>query len=257
MDDIVKSRSQLLEEAARMYTERAKIRSVGFELLQQQINFEHLIDHSPAAILTFHPNGTVCSFSQGAEILFGYEALDVINRCASFLIPDANLPIDGLMAYLNKRGQQPVNQWDSPIIARHADNSLLYLTTEISELRGASGFQQMLVVFQNITKQKIAEQEYARYTANIEALVAELKDELRFSKECEANAGFAEKDALALIASELSQPLERLNDETKSGLATALSKKKFAALVPRFKLIQQEAALLTDFIESLNPRDLD
>ncbi len=257
MDDIVKNRSQLLEEAARMHTERAKIRSVGFELLQQQINFEHLIDHSPAAILTFNPGGTVCSFSKGAEILFGYEVLDVINRYASFLVPDANLPVDGLMAYMSKRGEQQINQWHSPVIARHANNSLLYLTADISELSGASGFQQMLVAFQDITKQKIAEQEYARYTANIEALVAELKDELRFSKECEANAGFAEKDALALIASELNQPLERLNDETKSGLATALSKKNFAALVPHFKSIQQEATLLTDFIGSLNPKNSD
>lgn len=257
MDDIAKSRSQLLEETARMHRERAKIRSVGFELLQQQTNFEHLIYHSPAAILTFHPDGTVCSFSKGAEILFGYEELDVINRYASFLIPDLNLPVDGLMAYMSKRGQPPVNQWDSPIIARHADNSLLYLTAEISELGGASGFQQMLVVFQNITKQKIAEQEYACYTANIEALVAELKDELRFSKECEANAGFSEKDALALMASELSQSLERLNDEIENGLTIASSKKKFAALMQHFKSIQQEATLLTDFIGSLNPKNLD
>ncbi len=253
MDDIAKSRSQLLEEAARMYTERAKIRSVGFELLQQQTNIEHLIYHSPAAILTFHLDGTVCSFSRGAEILFGYEALDVINRYASFLIPDLNLPVDGLMAYMSNRGQQQVNQWDSPIIARHADNSLLYLTAEISELRRGASFQQMLVVFHNITKQKIAEQEYARYTTNIEALVAELKDELRLYKGSESSTEFAEKDALALIVRELSQPLESLIGEVKRGLATALSKKKFAALVPRFKSIQQETTLLTEFIESLAP----
>jgi PAS domain S-box-containing protein len=251
MDDVAKNRSQLIEEAARMHHERIEIRSVGFELLQQQINFEHLIYQSSAAILTFHPDGTICSFSRGAEKLFGYEELDVTNHYANFLVPDANLQVDGLKSYLNGR-KETCSQWESPIVARHADNSLLYLTADISEINGAQGFQEMLVVFQNITKQKIAEQESARYTANIENLVAELKDELRLSKESAANAGFAEKEAVAIVLNEFQQPLERVGCEIKKGLGVASSKKKYSALIRYFESIKQEVELLNEFIGSIN-----
>jgi len=249
MDDIAKSRSQLIKDAARMHLERIEIRSVGFELLQQQTNFEHLIYSSSAAILTFHPDGTICSFSAGAERLFGYDELDVTNRYASFLVPDANLAIDGLVGYLSHVVKSPVSQWESPIIARHADNSLLYLTADLSEVNGASGFQQMLVVFQNITRQKIAEQEYARYTSNIEGLVAELKDELRLSNESVANAGFAEKDALAMVVSELNQPLKKIVDELNRGLKVTSNKKKYGALAHRFESIQRETDLLYKMLD--------
>ncbi len=249
MDDIAKSRSQLIEDTARMYQERIEIRSVGFELLQQQTNFEQLLYSSPAVILTFNPNGTLCSFSEGAERLFGYEELDVINRCVDFLMPDLNLPVDGLMDFFSQRAVQQVDQWHSPIVARHVDNSVLYLTADISEVGGATGFQQMLVVLQNITKQKIAEQEYARYTTNLERLIGDLKDELRLSKESAVNAGFAEEDALAVVVNELSQPLKRLLGEVKKGLDSASNRKKYSCLVQYFKSIESEGEALSRMLD--------
>ena len=246
MDDIAKSRSQLIEDTARLHHERIEIRSAGFELLQQQTNFEQLIYASQAPIVTFHADGTICSFSAGAERLFGYEELDIANRCADFLVPDANLSVDGLMGFLSTRREQAINQWQLPIMARHADNSLLYLTADVSEVTGISGFHQMLVVFQDITKQKMAEQEYASYTNNLEGLVAELNDELRLSKESAANAGFAEQDALAIVVNELGEPLSRVLAEASKGLSVTTNKRRYSALVKHFKSIEGEVNVLLE-----------
>lgn len=256
MDDIAKSRSQLIEDAAKSHLERMEIRSTGFELLQQQTNFEHLIYTSQAAIITFHSDGTLYSFSAGAERLFGYDELDVVNRCINFLTPDIALSSDGLMDFLRERAKESTNQWLSPIIARHADNSLIYLTADVSEVVGISGFQQMLVVFHDITKPKMAELEYASYTNNLENLITELNDELRISQESATNAGFAERDALAFVVHELSEPLDQVVTEATQGLATVVNKSRYSVLVHHFEKIESAAQLLKESLANLADDEL-
>src|SRR5689334_18153332 len=75
-------------------------------LVNQQILFESIINFTDDAILTKTLDGIVTSWNRGAEILFGYEAEEMIGRHISAIIPAEYLHEEQEIISKIKKGEQ-------------------------------------------------------------------------------------------------------------------------------------------------------
>ena len=238
MDKITQS-SDLTDDLACDYYSRSQIRKVGLDLLQEQMLSEQLLRESGAAIVRINADDTIGAFSAGAELLFGYDELDLINRPARFLIPECLAHEGGLRGYLSNRGADRVNQWDEPIQARRNDGNELLLTAEISQANAVCGSPYMLVMFHDITRQKQAEQEHHKNRVNLERLVVELRDELRELKHDAEMERKAMENAQLSIKEGLRGPMEKILHKVTTSLRVSKSE-EHKGFARRFKFIERE-----------------
>ena len=237
MDEITQS-SDMTDDLTCGYYRRSQIRKVGLDLLQEQMLSEQLLRESGAAIVRINADDTIGAFSAGAELLFGYDELDLINRPARFLIPECLAHVDGLRGYLSNRSAD-VDQWDEPIQARRNDGSELLLTAEISQVNAVCGSPYMLVMFHDITRQKRAEQEHHKNRLNLERLVIELRDELRELKHDAEMERKAMERARLGIKQGLRGPLEKILHKVTTSLRVSQSE-EHKGFARRFKFIERE-----------------
>ncbi|MBL3599198.1 MAG: PAS domain S-box protein [gamma proteobacterium endosymbiont of Lamellibrachia anaximandri] len=224
MDDVGKSRNELIEEVTRLHRVRHHVRQTGFEALQEQVRLQEMLRESMDAIVMFDADGLVQLFSRGAEQLFGCEEADVLSRSLDGWIPCPPAFGEDVPRYLADVCASKADLFQHPVEVSNATGEKRKLTVTVSlSGRGKSpaehDYHSALCIFQDITRQKHALQEVGAYRDNLESLVKDLSNELRVSKEDLSLASHAEQDAVELLLQEIRAPLGRILDVANAAAA--------------------------------------
>jgi PAS domain S-box-containing protein len=95
-----------------------------------------IVESSDDAIVSKDLTGTITSWNQGAERLFGYSADEAIGRSITMLIPSDRLSEEDMVLARIRRGER-VEHFDT--IRRRKDGSLVDVSLTISPIRDAGG----------------------------------------------------------------------------------------------------------------------
>jgi PAS domain S-box-containing protein len=116
-----------------------------------------IIESSDDAILAKDLNGTIMSWNEGAQRLFGYTAEEVIGRPVTILIPVDRHDEEPLILSRIRRGDR-IDHYDT--IRRRKDGSLVEISLSISPIRNSKGeIVGASKIARNITERRRAEEQ--------------------------------------------------------------------------------------------------
>src|SRR2546423_12946929 len=116
-----------------------------------------VIESSDDAIITKDLNGTIDSWNNGAERLFGYKAAEVIGKPVSILIPADRQDEEPQILSRLRRGER-IEHYET--IRRRKDGKLVDISLTVSPVRGADGWViGASKIARDITEQKAAQRE--------------------------------------------------------------------------------------------------
>jgi PAS domain S-box-containing protein len=227
MDDIAKSRGELVEEVSRIHRSRYRIRMAGLELLQEQTRTRTLLRESPDAIVICDADGSIQLFSRGAETLFGYDELDLLNRPLESILfcPESyGGDVPRYLSRLRKAQADPTRQL---LEAYHRNGDKLLLEFSLSlvsidelleeELSTPTGdYQAAMCIFHDVTLQRQAFEEMSAHHINLERLVQEMREELHAAESESRLADPQAAAALELMMQEVLEPLSNIVDLARS-----------------------------------------
>ena len=95
-----------------------------------------IVESSDDAIVSKDLTGTITSWNQGAERLFGYSADEAIGRSITMVIPQERLPEEDLVLSKIRRGER-VDHFDT--VRRRKDGTFVDISLTVSPIRDASG----------------------------------------------------------------------------------------------------------------------
>jgi PAS domain S-box-containing protein len=121
-----------------------------------RLRLASIVESSDDAIISKNLDGTILSWNQGAERLYGYNAEEVIGKPISLLIPtDHPDELPGIMARL-KRGER-LGHFETVRVRK--DGKLVEVVVSISPLKNASGeIVGASVIARDISERRRAEQ---------------------------------------------------------------------------------------------------
>lgn len=108
-------------------------RSALFEEAQR---FTAIVDSSDDAILTKDLNGTIMSWNQGAERLFGYRADEIIGKPVTTLMPSDRHDEEPNILLRIRTGEK-IDHYET--VRRHKDGSLIEISLTVSPIHNREG----------------------------------------------------------------------------------------------------------------------
>lgn len=137
-----------------------------------------VVESSDDSIITMNLDGTIETWNQGAERIFGYTAAEAVGRTMAFLRPPETEEDDeAVFKRLIQRGQR-IDHYETR--RRHKDGRILDISLTISPLIDTAGrLAGYSKISRDITERKQAEQTILRLNAELEQRVEERTAELR------------------------------------------------------------------------------
>ncbi len=100
----------------------------------RQQRLENILDNAAEAIITIDEQGSIESFNNAAERLFGYRDHEVLGRNVSELIPAPRQSLhQGYLAYLLKTSETNVTGSDREVEAQRKDGTRIPVSLKVSE----------------------------------------------------------------------------------------------------------------------------
>ena len=125
-----------------------------------------IVDSSDDAIISKDLDGTITSWNNGAERLFGYVAAETIGKPITMLIPEERLDEEPKILERLRQGQR-VDHFET--IRRRKDGTLLDISLTISPIRNAAGaIIGASKIARDITERKRADAEIRRVNQDLE-----------------------------------------------------------------------------------------
>jgi two-component system, sensor histidine kinase and response regulator len=176
-----------------------------------------IVEFSDDAIVSVAIDGTITSWNQGAERLFGFTSLEMIGRPSAELIPEER---EGERAGLMGRVERGETVLNFETQRRHKNGNLIDIAATISPIRDASGAViGASKVVRDITAQKRSEQTIARYTMELELKSHALEE----AKEAAEHAARQKSEFLANMSHEIRTPMNGIVGMNNLLMDTALN----------------------------------
>jgi len=159
----------------------------------ESLKLAAIVESSDHAIVSTQLDGTVTSWNQGAEALFGYTAAEMVGESISKLAPEGkeNEPLTNLGAVL----ESGEGRFEATRVRK--DGTPVDISLTVSAVRNPAGeIVSIAAIAQDITDRKRAEQERAEFTRELEAQNERLLELDRLKDEF-----------VALVSHELRTPL--------------------------------------------------
>ena len=134
------------------------------ELSENKNLLEEMVDHMVNAVITIDENGIVLSFNSSAEKMFGYQAIEVVGRNVSILMPDdiANNH-NGYISNYVKTGEKNIMGTGRDLVAKNKQGETLFIHLTISELPKKEGQKRTFIgSCLDISLQKTQEEQLRR-----------------------------------------------------------------------------------------------
>jgi len=151
---------------------REKENAVANEKLKKnEQNLKSILDNVVDAVITIDDKGSITSFNNSAEDIFGYEHDEIINKNISQLMPEpyASEHNSYLQHYL-LTGEKKVIGIDREVIGKRKNNETFPMRLAIAELpKDPNGIRRFTGTCQNLTKTK-QQEELLRRTQKMDAL---------------------------------------------------------------------------------------
>jgi two-component system CheB/CheR fusion protein len=164
-----------------------------------------VVSASSDAIISFSLDGTILSWNNGAERIFGYEAADAIGKHVSILAPGDGAEQASLISRI--AAAQSVDSYET--VRRRKDGTELHVSVTISPIRDESGkVMAGTAMVRDITGAKRAGEALLRALAENEKARAELQA-----------ADMAKDRFLAVLSHELRNPLASIDGAAELMLA--------------------------------------
>src|ERR1700741_2395336 len=127
-----------------------------------------IVEASQDAIVSKDLNGIVTSWNEGATRIFGYDAVEMIGRSITILIPDDHLDEEPAILEHIRRGER-VEPYET--VRRRKDGTLIDISLSVSPIRNAQGAViGASKIARDITRRKPAERLLQQQTTRLERL---------------------------------------------------------------------------------------
>ena len=148
------------------------------QVYAEQAKLAAIVDSSIDAIIGKDLDGVITSWNRGAELLFGYSAVEAIGRTVASLLVPADRQDEEALVLARLRAGQAVN--DIETLRRHKDGRLIDVWVAVSPVRGPDGsVTGAAKTVRDITERKAAEGRVLDAKARLESTVASRTAELR------------------------------------------------------------------------------
>jgi PAS domain S-box-containing protein len=178
----------------------AERRQAEEALRAEEERYRALFDDNPTMFFTLDTNGVVLSVNRYGATQLGYTAEELVGESVLnvFYPPDRESVAQQLQECLRSPGR--VRSWEFRKIRK--DGSMLWVKEAVRAVRDSEGNQVVLVVCEDITARKLAEEELAQYRDQLEVLVRERTRELTEANEKLQQEIAERRQAQAALAAE-------------------------------------------------------
>lgn len=140
-----------------------------------------IVESSDDAMVSKTLDGTITSWNAGAERIFGYAPSEAVGRSITLIIPPDRLDEERDILARLRRGER-IDHFETIRLTK--DGRRIHISVTVSPVRNADGvITGASKVARDITRQKEAEAELARYRDQLETLVRERTEALHESHE--------------------------------------------------------------------------
>lgn len=162
-----------------LHTARRRLEEKQRQLEQAEEHVRSVVNHVIDGIITMDMNGTIESFNPAAEMLFGYQAKEVIGQSVKILMPEAFFGESA--GYLSAHGRttqaQPMGK-GREVEGRRKDNSTFPMDLAVSQF-WLGQRRYFIGIVRDITELKKAEQVLLEADRRKDEFLATLSHELR------------------------------------------------------------------------------
>lgn len=182
-----------------------------------------ILRYAADSIVTIGPDGTIQTFNQSAERMFGYSAGEVVGKNVKILMPEPYRSAhDGYLAHYLQTGERRVLGTLREVVARKKDGSIFAMELSVSEVR-TEDRHIFTAVLRDITDRKRAEELSARLGRILEHSSNEIyifdAATLRFvqtSRGALVNLGYSHEEIETLTLDAIQPDITREKFETLS-----------------------------------------
>ncbi|WP_448547675.1 sensor histidine kinase [Thalassotalea fusca] len=256
LEDTQKATLNILED---FNAEKEKV-TQAYEALQKEVNAREeaeksrfylasIVDSAEDAVFSKSLDGTLTSWNNGAEKLYGYTAEEAIGQHISFLVPEGHK--DEVAKFLKRvMKNQKVEHYETERVRK--DGSVVSVSLTLSPIKDGQGRTiGVSTIARDITEKKRAEENLRRARDHLELRVKERTQQLEHEREALARSN-ADLEEFAYIAShDLKTPLRNIQslsrwiEEDLGDTLTGEPKKNMEMLKSR---VRQLNTLLDDLL---------
>ena len=175
-----------------------------------------IVESSDAAIISNKFDGTIVSWNDAAEKIFGYTAEEAVNKNISIIVPEEFYEEEKAIAARVKKGER-ISHFET--IRKRKDGTNIYIALTVSPIKDANGkITGISKIARDISRQKLADERQAVLASIVnssdDAIISKTLDGIitSWNHAAQKMFGYAEHEALGKHISMIIPP-ERVHEE--------------------------------------------
>ncbi|PHS22469.1 MAG: hypothetical protein COA83_11695 [Methylophaga sp.] len=169
--------------------------------LMKQMKLNSILESTVDAIITITADGTIDSFNEAAEKMFGYSADYAISKNVKFLMPEPySLEHDAYLINYQKTGKQKIIGQGREVIAKRVDGSEFPVFLSVGKVEGVKP-PLFTGIVQDISARKKIDEKLQKTLEELTQKQSKLEEEERIAKHVFENITASNNDIIAGVSS--------------------------------------------------------